>query len=124
MTQQLLESIRSVELFSDLGQSSLDALANVMTVKDVDDQGWLFREGEKRNELFVVLTGQIELTKTKVNGEHQRLYVFSAGQFLGEGVLLDDYPHSTNARAVGATELLTLTRDAYQTFLGQHPHAL
>ena len=44
-----------------------------------------------------------------------------AKDFLGEGALMDDYPHSTSARALLPTRVFLISRDAFFSMFEEHP---
>jgi aspartate ammonia-lyase len=64
----------------------------------------LFRENEPRREIFILCSGKVELLKKDAEGKETVLTIFGRGDFLGEGSLMDDYLHSTSARALTDSE--------------------
>ncbi|MCJ7628022.1 MAG: aspartate ammonia-lyase, partial [Longimicrobiales bacterium] len=46
---------------------------------------------------------------------------FRARDFLGEGALMDDYPHSTSARALLPTRVFLFSREAFFSMFKEHP---
>src|SRR5690625_1915987 len=54
-------------------------------------------------------------------GKPKVLYKRWAGDSFGEGVLIDDFPHSTTAIAIEETEALELTRTALTEISREHP---
>jgi CRP/FNR family transcriptional regulator, cyclic AMP receptor protein len=67
----------------------------------------IFTEGDLSNEMFVVRTGKVEISK-HVGGHSMRLAVLDRGSFFGEMSLLEGLPRSATARAVGKVALLVL----------------
>ena len=61
--------------------------------------------------MFLIIKGEIELFKTTPFGEEKRISIFNESDFLGEGALMDDSPHSTTARTTKETTVLTLSRN-------------
>ena len=58
----------------------------------------LFEEGSPREFLAIIVAGAVAIEKGQ-NGRPVRLVTLDAGQAVGEGLLLDDLPHGTSARA-------------------------
>lgn len=67
----------------------------------------IFREGDSSSEMFVVRTGQVEISKS-VGGHSMRLATLDRGSFFGEMSLLEGLPRSATAHAIGDVSLLVL----------------
>ena len=98
-TLNFYQFIQKVELFEDLSDAEIRVLSDVFREKEYKDGELLFSENNPRKRIFVLKKGNIELFKTTPFGEEKRLSFFSAGDFLGEGSLFENSPHSTSARA-------------------------
>ncbi len=105
---------KSIELFQDLTDDEIKLLSNVAEKKKYNCNELLFSENSPRNNLFLIKSGEIELFKKTPFGEEKRLSFFGKLDFLGEGSLLDDSPHSTSARAILDTEVYTLSRKNFE----------
>ncbi|HNW74611.1 MAG TPA: lyase family protein, partial [Bacteroidales bacterium] len=68
----------------------------------------MFRENGPREDIFIIYEGEIELFKSNPFGTELRLTVFGKGDFLGEGSWAHDSPHSTSARALQPSRLLSV----------------
>jgi CRP/FNR family transcriptional regulator, cyclic AMP receptor protein len=67
----------------------------------------IFREGDSSSEMFVVRSGQVEISKS-VGGHSLRLATLDRGSFFGEMSLLEGLPRSATAHAIGDVSLLVL----------------
>lgn len=76
-------------------------------IQKFTDGETIFSEGESSSEMFVVRTGQVEISKN-VGGHALRLAVLDRGAFFGEMSLLEGLPRSATARAIGDVQLLVL----------------
>ena len=103
---KIKDFLQQVELFRELNDEELSATAEAITVKTFHPGAFLFKVNEPRKEIFLVGSGKIELFKTTPYGKEKFITSFREYDFLGEGSLLDNYPHSTSARAM--EESLTL----------------
>lgn len=109
-TQLIAGFLGDIELFQDLGAEERTRLAGHVETRTIPVGKFLFEENTARKNLFVIYRGQIELIKKDSNGGSRRLSLFSAHDFLGEGALMDDYPHSVSARAVEDTTVFAISR--------------
>ncbi|MDT8324771.1 MAG: aspartate ammonia-lyase, partial [Bacteroidota bacterium] len=80
----------------------------------------LFAENTDRRSLWIIFEGEVELIKRTPFGEEKRILIFTKQDFLGEGVLMDDSPHATSARAVVDTTVFTLSRDSIAAVFDEH----
>lgn len=69
----------------------------------------VFDEGEPGDELFVVQSGEIELTRRGLGGP-RRVARFGAGDFFGEISALEGTPRTARAVAIGPACVLRLDR--------------
>lgn len=79
-------------------QEHLRELANGDTV---------FLEGDDSREMYVVVEGQVVVSKMATKGEVV-LATLNRGDFVGEMSLLESLPRSATARAKGKTKLLVI----------------
>ncbi len=119
--EQISSFIAHIELFKSLNHDELRQIALRMKHRKIKARTYIFKENTPRKNLFIIYRGEIELVKTSPLGEQKRLAVFSRYDFLGEGALMDQYPHSTSARALKETELIQISRDAINDMFREHP---
>ncbi len=119
--EQITSFIAYIELFKSLNQEELREIALRMKQRNVKARTYIFKENTPRKNLFIIFRGEIELIKSSPFGEEKRLAVFSRYDFLGEGALMDQYPHSTSARALKDSELILIDRDAINDMFREHP---
>jgi aspartate ammonia-lyase len=70
----------------------------------------LFYEGTPRNNAFAIVKGELEISRKEPTGK-RRLIVLKDGDFVGEGLFLEDSSHSTTAQALTDIEVLILTKE-------------
>ncbi len=122
VTSKLTESfIGRIELFRDLSPEECLLLQEKAEVRSYEPGALIFTENSPRKYLFIIEEGEVELFKTTPQGEETRLSFFRARDFLGEGALMDDYPHSTSARALLPTRVVLFSREAFFSMFEEHP---
>lgn len=112
--------LRQVQLFSQLPDAALEALAGSIGQRRVTAGEVLFHQGEAGVECFVILSGELEVL-TYVGGDELRLDVYSPGQLIGEMALIDRSPRSATVRALAEADLIVLGEDAFKTLLSSNP---
>ncbi|MFA8342854.1 MAG: aspartate ammonia-lyase [Rhodothermaceae bacterium] len=112
--------IKNIELFAELDEQELDFLAEKFTVETFKKDAILFAENNPRKQIFVIYEGEVELFKRTPFGEEKRLSFFRKKDFLGEGAIMDDSPHSTSARALLDTTALAISKTAITELFNAH----
>lgn len=112
MKIEVIESfLKEIELFKDLSDEEINLVASNASTKTIYKGDFVFEENTPRKHLFMIFDGKVELFKPTNFGQEKTLTVFGKYDFLGEGALMDDYPHSTSARAMEDSVLITFHRD-------------
>lgn len=109
--------LKQVQLFKELSDLQLAAICDKIKMENYSAKSFLFSENNIRKNLFLIYDGEVELFKRTPYGEEKRLSIFSKYDFLGEGALMDDSPHSTSARATKDSKIFILTRDSFKELM-------
>jgi CRP-like cAMP-binding protein len=76
-------------------------------LRTFEDGDLIFMEGDDSREMYVVVQGEVVVSKRSGHGE-VTLATLHKGEFVGEMSLLESLPRSATARAKGATKLLAI----------------
>ena len=115
------EFLKSVPLFSRLGEASLDAILRLTRRKRFRKDEIIFHEREMGDSLFVILHGRVKVAIFGDDGKEVTLSVLSEGDFFGEMSVLDLEPRSATVIAEADCEVLSLQRDDFLRSLEQDP---
>jgi len=110
------ELIRKIELFKGLTEDDINRIAAEADFKNFKSGDILFRENTPRKQIFIIASGKVELYKTTAHGKKQIITYFGAGDFLGEGSLMEDSPHSTSATACEDVNALLVDGDLLRKY--------
>ena len=111
------EFLKHIQLFKGLNDSQLEAICDKVKVENFSINSMVFNENNIRQNLFLIYEGEVELFKRTPYGGEKRLSIFSKYDFIGEGALMDDSPHSTSARATINSVIVTLSRDNFKELM-------
>ncbi len=117
----IIEFLKKVELFKDLDTGERRLLTENIKVETFKPDQFLFKVNAPRKYLFISYDGEVELFKKTSLGEEKRLAFFGKYDFLGEGALLEDYPHSASARAVIKSSVLIISTDKLPDLFKNQP---
>lgn len=111
---EIKKFLHKVELFRDLSEEELNVVVNQTEVKAFRPRQYLFQENSPANKfLYIIYEGEVELFKKTPFGEEKRLTFFGTYDFLGEGTIMADTPHSTNARALKKTTVVGISKENF-----------
>lgn len=116
----IIEFLREIELFKNLTGEELSLISQSVEVRKYTANSLIFTENNPRKSLFIIYDGEVELFKKTPFGEEKRLSFFSKYDFLGEGALMDDSPHSTSARALLNSTLFVISRQKFLELFKDH----
>lgn len=112
-TKDIYSFIKNIELFKGLSDSELEVLSENMSHRKYAKGKLLFEENGPRKDIFIIYEGEVELFKSIHFGKETKLSYFSKGDFLGEGSWANDSPHSTTARAIKDTLVLSISKNYF-----------
>ena len=112
-TEVIEKFLKKIELFQDLNDQELLLMIDKIKTANYNENENLFVENTHRTDIFLIFSGAIELYKKSAYGDEKRLTIFRKFDFLSEGALMEDYPHSTSARALEESIVFSLSRDDF-----------
>lgn len=104
-----VSELREVGLFGGLDDEALAGLADSLAVVDTPPGHVVFSEGDAGRDLYVVLSGELEVMKSSKSGQDARVALLGVRDWFGEMSLLDVQPRSATVRALAPTRLLYVT---------------
>lgn len=103
--------LRRTELFRDLDDSVLDALARHSIVKRLRRNEILFLAGEPAKGLYVIASGSVRAFRTSADGREQVIHVERAVTTIAEVPVFDDGNYPSTVAAEEPTTLYFLSKD-------------
>ena len=121
-TEQLVQFLKNVKLFSDLSSDSLAKLGRCLKTLDFPPNEVIVREGAPGVSMYIIKSGLVEVRKKDPGTNIDFLVAqLSEGAAVGEMALLTGKPRSATVSTVQATVVFTLTRADFRNLLTQHP---
>jgi signal transduction histidine kinase len=107
--------------FPGLEGDGFGHLAAVACTQFYPPESVVVREDEIGQTFFIIVQGEVEVTK-KIDGQTQRvLQRHRSGDFFGEMALIETSPRTATVRTLTPTTLLEISKDDFDTVLSQHP---
>jgi len=115
--------LAEVPLFQALDPAERAALAAGMHLRDFPVQGRVFRRGDPGSALYVIASGEVEISVDTTTGKRVLLGQLGPGDFFGELSLLDGRERTADAVAVKPTRAMEIDRQALEGLFQKHPGA-
>jgi len=114
------EVLGRMPLFARLSDRELLRVMQSVEVRSYDDGQVVIREGDKGDELFIVLSGKVNVSR---GGE--TLTRLGAGEHVGEMALIRAVPRSATVTSDGGAELIVIRRtDFFELLRTEHEIAV
>jgi signal transduction histidine kinase len=117
-----LETLRAAPLFGSLPEADLVRLAEMSEPLDLRPGELLIREGDPGDAIYVIVSGELEITKQSGNTEVQ-LAKAGPGEIQGEMSAIEGRPRSASVRALADVEVLRIPREALLRVFAVTPEA-
>jgi NTE family protein len=111
--------LRSVPILAGLSEEQLGRLALEMGEREVRAGEWILHEGEPAESAYIVRSGRVEVVDERP--PEALIRILRRGDVLGELALLREGIRSASARASRDTELVELTRSAFEGLIQEAP---
>jgi len=116
----MLHDPDSETLFPRLTGEALERVREQGTEMELEPGAVLFKEGDTDYHFFVVLEGEVRVTK-KVGSEETLLAVHEPGEFSGEISMLTGGPAIATGRAVGKIRVIRVEPDKFRRLVAESP---
>ena len=105
------DHLAHIGLFGGLERETLSTLVSEIPARRVEAGEIVVEEGDQSTQMFVVISGELEVIKRGEAGGEVRVAMFGPGDWFGEMSILDVQPRSASVRAVAPTLVLTITSE-------------
>ena len=113
-----IDLLRRIPLFAQCSKSDLQRIARIAEEIDFEAGTLLMREGERGHEVFVVISGQLEVWRRREGGQIASL---GPGEVVGEMALISKKPRNATVRAATPVHLLRIRDTDFLRLLDQIP---
>ena len=113
----ITELLRNVSIFRDLDSGELARVAEVCREQSFVSGEYIFREGESGNRLYLIVEGEVRISREVPGSGEEALAVLKAGSLFGEMAVFDRSERSTDAISHGGTKVITIQRSDFELLL-------
>jgi CRP-like cAMP-binding protein len=124
-TSDVLAKLQEIPLFTEIKDNSefMEQLLRISRVKNFSRDDCIIREGEVGDEMFIVLTGGVEIRKkTRAGDDYTVVRLKAEGNvFFGELALIDDDTRSATVIATEDSSFIVIDKKSFLALGNQHP---
>ncbi|MBU1218817.1 cyclic nucleotide-binding domain-containing protein [Myxococcota bacterium] len=117
-------SLSEAPLIRELPPEIMNALLELVSPRTYDPGEYIVREGDTGTSLFVILQGQVNVTKLTSGGEENLISSLKAGDFFGEFALLADHRRHASIVTLTETKVIEIPKSTIVDLGKKHPELL
>jgi CRP/FNR family cyclic AMP-dependent transcriptional regulator len=113
----MLDLLKKIPLFEDLSEYELEEIDKICVREAHAKDTIIFFEGDPGNRCYVIVKGEVRISKLIPNIGEEALAVLKPGDYFGEMALIDNFPRSAHAIANTDIEVLAINKTDLDTVL-------
>ncbi|BET66810.1 fumarate/nitrate reduction transcriptional regulator Fnr [Opitutales bacterium ASA1] len=117
----LVVALRQCSLFASLPADDLEAVAEACTLRTLERDETLFREGQRVEGFYVMRSGAVSVYRVTPDGREQIIWVFRAPESFAEATLATFESYPANAIALEASQVIVVHRNPFRELLRRKP---
>jgi CRP/FNR family cyclic AMP-dependent transcriptional regulator len=114
---EIAELLKAVAIFQDLDEGELARVSEVCRTQDFVSGEYVFKEGEPGNRLYLVIEGEVRISRMIPGSGEEALAILKVGSLFGEMAVFDRSERSTDAISNGGCKLLSISRSDFELLL-------
>ena len=108
--------------FPDLDPTALEELSGLVRTTTYEPNTLICQEGAFEDVFYLIVDGEVAITKHFEGTEERVLRHSVAGDFFGEMALIQDEPRSANVRTTRPTTVLEFDREVFEHLMASSPN--
>ncbi|OGH96679.1 MAG: hypothetical protein A2104_03250 [Candidatus Melainabacteria bacterium GWF2_32_7] len=117
------EELAQIPFFYDIEECDLKALSEIIRVRNVMKNKYIFKEGDSSSEMYIILEGTVNILKTNKKENEELLAQIKSPQVFGEIALISRGRRSASAYAVTDLILAELSCYKFEQLIEINPRA-
>ncbi len=113
--------LRNIPYFSELGDTKLESIRELIFEKTADRAEIVLLEGEPVDNLYFVASGVVKVFKTSTAGKEQTLRIVRPGESFNDVAIFDGGSNPASARAMSPVILYGIKKNDMENILREHP---
>jgi CRP/FNR family transcriptional regulator, dissimilatory nitrate respiration regulator len=120
-TAAIVAALRKSRMFADLPPCDVTTIAGVCSLRSLDKDEMLFREGDKAEGFYVVQTGRISVFRLTPDGREQIICIFQSPESFAEVTLATMETYPANAVALEPSQVVLVHKAQFRDLVCKKP---
>lgn len=112
---------QKVGIFQGLAVGELAAIGVMCKVVSYGADQVVIREGEPGDTLYLIIDGDVSVTKGEGIGTCNEITVMTVGDYFGEMALIDEAPRSATVKTKTKARFMVLSKEDFARIVHEHP---
>lgn len=109
MVKETIDFLKHVDLFGELSQNEREIVMGYFQIEDREPQEYLFKQGEVRKALFLILEGEIDLNDESL-GRERTLVTCGEGTVLGEPTIIEEGKYGLSGQVISKAKIAKMSK--------------
>ncbi len=118
--EDLAGLLSSIPVFQGLSHGNLKVVERMLHARTYGKGEMIFTEGEPGAGMYIIVSGEVEITR-RCNGGELSLAIVKQREFFGELALLDEMARSASARALTPARIYGFTQPSLHDLCVRNP---
>lgn len=114
-------TLRRSAILRDLPPADLHALVDERSVRSIERGHVLFPQGDPARAFFLVLAGQVKLSRVNPGGDEAVVHIYGAGESFAEAAMFLGGRYPVAAEAVVASRIMHVESDTLRRKVAERP---
>lgn len=106
----MLTLLKKINLFAGLTDAELEKIRKICVGETVAKDAVIFKEGDPGDKCYMILKGEVRISKFIPNIGEEALAVLKTGDYFGEMALIDNFPRSAHAIVNADSSLIVIKK--------------
>ena len=100
--------VKANPLFADIGEGDMRDLIEERSLKRIKRGQWVFEQGDQADAFFLILDGQIKLSRINRDGDEAVVHIYKGGDTFAEAAMFMGGVYPVSAQALTTSRLLMI----------------
>jgi CRP-like cAMP-binding protein len=120
-TEVKQQILRRIYLFSGIAEADLETLARMLVRKTFPRQTTIFWEGKEAQGFYILLSGQVKMVKSSLDGKEYIIRLVGPGETFAEAAVFGDIPYPATAITLEDCQTLFFPKGPFLHHLAASP---